>query len=178
MERPMSDYRLDDEVRIPAPALQALAAAAARGGEAVAAAVRDSGRAAGEAITRRVAGVIALSDLDANDFWSAVNAETGARGLGTFLWRRGVGGHAEIIAHQPADSEDGYISRSDPGFPFTEGFIEGLLGAAAEEPVGVLHAPHDGGEGVRFIIGSPLALRHVRVRLERGNSLDEALEGV
>jgi hypothetical protein len=178
MERPMSDYRLDDEVRIPVPALHALAAAAARGGEIVAAAVRDSGRAAGEAITRRVAGMISLSHLDAKDFWSAVNAETGARGLGTFDWRRGVGGHAEIIVHDPAESEEAPTSTADPGFPFTEGFIEGLLGATAEEPIGVLQAPYDGGEGVRFLIGSPVVLRHVRLRLERGGTLEEALEGV
>ena len=40
----MSDYRLEDEVRVPSPALQALSAAADRGGEVVASAVRDAGR--------------------------------------------------------------------------------------------------------------------------------------
>ena len=93
----MIDYRLENEVRIPAPAMQALAAAADRGGEVVAAAVRDAGRTAGEEITRRVAGLISLSELDTDDFWSAVNAETAARGLGTYEWNRGIGGHAELI---------------------------------------------------------------------------------
>jgi hypothetical protein len=179
MDRSMSDYRLEDEVRIPAAALHALAAAADRGGEPVAAAVRVAGRAAGEEITRRIARLISLSDLDTNDFWSAVNAETGARGLGTFEWERGIGGYAEIVARGAPDLPEGErASTGERGTPFTEGLIEGLLGSAAEEPVGVVRAPLDGGEGMRFVIGSPTALRHVRLRLQAGATLDQALEGI
>ena len=175
----MSEYRLEDEVRIPAPALHTLAAAADRGGEPVAAAVRDAGRAAGEEITRRIARVISLSDLDTNDFWSAVNAETGARGLGTFEWERGIGGYAEVVAHGAPDlGEGGRTPAGDRGTPFTEGLIEGLLGSAAEESVGVVRAPLDGGEGIRFVVGSPTALRHVRLRLQAGANLEQALEGI
>lgn len=175
----MNDYRLDDEVRIPVLALRALAAAADRDGEPVAAVVRDAGRAAGEAITRRIGRVASLSELDTDDFWSAVNAETGARGLGTFEWERGFGGHAELLVRGCPDLADSSRApASVRGVPFTEGLIEGLLGAAAEEPVGVVRAPTDGGEGVSFIIGSPVVLRHVRLRLEAGATLGEALEGI
>jgi len=175
----MTDYRLDNEVRIPASALHALTAAADRGGEAVAAVVRDAGRAAGEEITRLIGQVVSLSELDADDFWSAVNAETGARGLGTFEWERGLGGHAELLVRGFPDlAHSSRAPAIDRGVPFTEGFIEGLLGAAAEEPVGVVRVPTDGGEGIRFIIGSPIALRHVHLRLEAGATLGEALEGI
>ena len=175
----MSDYRLEDEVRMPAPALHALAVAADRGGEPIASAVRDAGRAAGEEIMRRIAGVIPLSDLDTDDFWSAVNAETGARGLGTFEWDRGIGACAEVVAHGAADlPQDGQASSGGRGTPFTEGLIEGLLGSAAEESVGVVRAPPDGGEGIRFLIGSPTVLRHIRLRLLAGATLDQALEGI
>jgi hypothetical protein len=175
----MNDYRLDDEVRIPVPALHALAAAADRDGEPVAAAVRDAGRAAGEAISRRIGRVVSLSELDADDFWSAVNAETGARGLGTFEWERGFGGHAELLVRGSPDlSETAGIPVANRSVPFTEGLIEGLLGAAAEEPVGVVRAPAEGGEGIRFVIGAPIVLRHVRLRLEAGATLGEALEGI
>jgi hypothetical protein len=175
----MSDYRLEGEVRIPSPALHALSAAADRGGEVVAAAVRDAGRAAGEEITRRIAGVISLSELDTDDFWSAVNAETDARGLGTFEWDRGIGGHAVLFVRGAPDlPEATSVQTGDQGAPFTEGLIEGLLGAAAEEPVGVVRAPFDGGEGLRFVIGAPVALRHVQLRLRGGAALDQALEGI
>ena len=175
----MIDYRLENEVRIPSPALQALAAAADRGGEVVAAAVRDAGRAAGEEITRSVAGVISLSELDTDELWAAVNAETAARGLGTYEWERGIGGHAELIVYGSPDLGVGTSARpADGGTPFTEGLVEGLLGAAAEEPVGVVRAPLDGGEGIRFVIGAPVALRHVQLRLRGGSSLEQALEGI
>ena len=174
----MSDYRLEDEVRMPSPALQALAAAADRGGEVVAAAVRDAGRAAGEEVARRIAGAISLSELDTDDFWSAANAETGARGLGTFEWKRGIGGHAELLVRGAPDLADGARTSGNGGTPFTEGLIEGLLTAAAGEPVGVVRAPLDDGEGIRFVIGSPVALRHVQVRLRGGATLEQALEGI
>ncbi len=174
----MSDYRLEDEVRMPSPALQALSAAADRGGEVVAAAVRDAGRAAGEEVARRIAGAISLSELDTDDFWSAANAETGARGLGTFEWKRGIGGHAELRVRGAPDLADGARTSGNGGTPFTEGLIEGLLTAAAEEPVGVVRAPRDDGEGIRFVIGSPVALRHVQVRLRGGATLEQALEGI
>ncbi len=175
----MSDYRLDDEVRIPASALRSLAGAADRSGEPVATAVRDAGRATGQEITQRIAGAVPLSDLDTNDFWSAVNAETGARGLGTFEWERGIGGHAEILVRgSPDRGPDIDAAPTDGGAPFTEGLIEGLLGTAAEEPVAVVHVPPDGGEGIRFIIGSPVALRHVQLRLRGGLNLEQALEGI
>ncbi len=174
----MSDYRLEDEVRMPSRALQALSAAADRGGEVVAAAVRDAGRAAGEEIARRIAGAISLSELDTDDFWSAANAETGARGLGTFEWKRGIGGHAELLVRGAPDLADGARTSGNGGTPFTEGLIEGLLTAAAEEPVGVVRAPLDDGEGIRFVIGSPVALRHVQVRLRGGATLEQALEGI
>ena len=175
----MSDFRLEGEVRIPVLALHALVAAAERGGEPVAAAVREAGRATGEDITRRITQVVSLSELDTDDFWSAVNAETGARGLGTYHWASAVGGHAELVVFDPADAEEGV--RSPTGrraVPFTEGLIEGLLGAAAEEPVAAVQAPPDGGEGARFVVGSPTALRHVRLRLQAGASLEQALEGI
>lgn len=175
----MNDYRLDDEVRIPAPALHALAAAADREGEPVAAVVREAGRAAGGAITRRIGEAVSLAELDADDFWSAVNAETNARGLGTFEWERGLGGHSEVLVHGSPDlTAERRGMAADRGVPFTEGLIEGLLGAAAEEPVGVIRVPTDGGEGVRFVIGSPVLLRHVRLRLDAGATLDEAMEGL
>ena len=174
----MSDYRLEDEVRMPSPALQALSAAADRGGEVVAAAVRDAGRAAGEEVARRIAGAISLSELDTDDFWSAANAETGARGLGTFEWKRGIGGHAELLVRGAPDLADGARTSGNGGTAFTEGLIEGLLTAAAGEPVGVVRAPLDDGEGIRFVIGSPVALRHVQVRLRGGATLEQALEGI
>ena len=174
----MSDYRLEDEVRMPSPALQALSAAADRGGEVVAAAVRGAGRAAGEEIARRIARAISLSELDADDFWSAVNAETDARGLGTFEWSRGIGGHAVLLVHGAPDLAEGARASGNGSTPFTEGLIEGLLTAAAEEPVGVVRAPLDDGEGIRFVIGSPVALRHVLVRLRSGATLEQALEGI
>lgn len=175
----MVDYRLDNEVRVPVPALQALSSAADRGGEPVAAAVREAGRAAGELITHRIASVVPLSELDTNDFWSALNAETGARGLGTFEWKRELGGYAEVVARGIPDLDTDRRGQADePATPFTEGMIEGILGAAAEEPVAAVRAPHDGGEGFRFVIGSPAALRHVRIRLQGGATLDQALEGI
>jgi len=175
----MSDYRLEDEVRIPVSALRALVAAARRSGEPVAAAVRRAGLAAGEDITRHIRQVVSLSELDTNDFWAAVNAETGARGLGTFQWEGALGGHAELTVFGAADEEEAERTPNGPGaVPFTEGLIEGLLGAAVEEHVAAVQAPHDGGEGVRFILGSPTALRHVRLRLQAGASLEQALEGI
>jgi hypothetical protein len=175
----MVDYRLDNEIRVPVLALHALASAADRGGEPVASAVRDAGRAAGEEITRRIASVVSLAELDTNDFWSAVNAETGARGLGTFEWSRGIGGYAEVVVQDAPDlAASGRAPTGDPGTPFTEGLIEGVLGGAVEEPVGVVRAPLDGGEGLRFVIGSPAALRHVRLRLQAGATLDQAVEGI
>lgn len=173
----MSDYRLEDEIRMPSPALQALSAAADRGGEVVAAAVRGAGRAAGEEIARRIAGAVSISELDTDDFWSAANAETDARGLGTFEWKRGMGGHAELLVRGAPDLAEG-ARASRGGTPFTEGLIEGLLTAAAEEPVGVVRAPLDDGAGIRFVIGSPVALRHVQARLRAGATLEQALEGI
>ncbi len=175
----MIDYRLDGEVRIPAPALHALSAEADRGGEAVAAAVRAAGRAAGDAIAGRLAAMVPLTDLDTNDFLAAVNAETAARGLGTLQWRRELGTYAEVVVRESPDlAETALGASAQPGTPFTEGFLEGLLAATAEEPVGVLRTPDDGGEGVHFIVGSPSLLRHVRIRLDRGETLEEALEGI
>ncbi|MEE8572776.1 MAG: hypothetical protein V3T20_05915 [Gemmatimonadota bacterium] len=175
----MSDFRLEGEVRIPVLALHALVAAADRGGEPVAAAVREAGRATGEDITRRITQVVSLSELDTDDFWSAVNAETAARGLGTFVWERGIGGHADLLVQGAPDlGGTTRVLAGDGGTPFTEGLIEGLLGAAAEEPVGVVRAPLDDGEGIRFVIGSPVALRHVQLRLRGGSTLEQALEGI
>ena len=108
-----------------------------------------------------------------------MNAETGARGLGTFEWNRGIGGYAEVVAQGAPDlAAGGREQTGDPGTPFTEGLIEGMLGAAAEEPVGVVRAPLDGGAGLRFLVGSPAALRHVRLRLQAGATLDQAVEGI
>lgn len=175
----MIDYRLENEVRVPVFALHALTSAAARDGEPVAAAVRAAGRAAGEEITRRIASAVSLLELDTNDFWSAVNAETGARGLGTFEWNRGIGGYAEVVAQGAPDLAASWRAQTvDSGTPFTEGLIEGMLGGAAEEPVGVVRAPLDGGEGLRFLVGSPAALQHVRLRLQAGATLDQAVEGI
>ena len=141
--------------------------------------MRDAGRTAGEEITKLIAGVVSLSELDSNDFWAAVNAETAARGLGTFEWDRGIGGYAEVVVLGAPDlAEGGRAPLGDRSAPFTEGLIEGMLGRAAEEPVGVVRGPSDGGEGVRFVVGSPSALRHVRLRLEAGATLDRALEGI
>ncbi|MDP2469527.1 MAG: hypothetical protein Q8W45_01570 [Candidatus Palauibacterales bacterium] len=175
----MVEYRPDDEIRIPVAVLHALSEAADRDGEAVAAAVRDAGRAAGDDIARRIARAVALPELDAVDFWSAVNAETGARGLGTFEWERGIGGHAEILVHGSPDGPDPDRPLTiDFEAPFTEGLIEGLLGATAEETVAAVRAPFDGGTGIRFVIGSPVLLRHIRLRLQSGATLDQALEGI
>ena len=175
----MIDYRLDGEVRIPGLALCALSAEADRGGEPVAAAVRAAGRAAGDAIAGHIAGMVPLTDLDTDDFLAAVNAETAARGLGTLVWRRELGTYAEVVVREaPELAEPVPGAGTQPGTPFTEGFLEGLLGAAAEEPVGVVRTPDDGGEGVHFIVGSPSLLRHVRIRLDRGETLEEALEGI
>ena len=173
----MIDYRLDGEVRIPAPALHALTAEAERGGAPVAAAVRAAGRAAGDAIAGRIAGVVPLTELDTPDFLAAVNAETGARGLGILEWRRDPGSYAEVVVREAPDL-DARSAGTGRDAPFTEGFLEGLLGAAAGEPIGVVQTPDDGGEGLRFIVGSPSLLRHVRVRLDRGETLDVALEGI
>jgi len=175
----MNDYRLADEVRIPTSVLHALAAAADRAGEPVAAVVREAGRAAGDEIVRRIRDVVSLTELDADDFWAAVNAETSACGLGTFEWQRGFGGHAELLVRgSPDRAPEPGPAAGGQGLPFTEGLIEGLLGASAEEAVAVVPVAADGGDAVRFVIGSPVALRHVRLRLEGGATPTEALEGL
>lgn len=175
----MSDFRLDDEIRLSVAAIRALVAAAHRHGEPLATAVREAGRAAGEDVVRRIGTVVTLAELDGADFWSAVNAETGARGLGTFEWESALGGHAELVVHGAADSPAPVDPpQADVSAPFTEGFIEGLLGATAEEPVAAVQAPPDGSSGIRFLVGSPMAIRHVRLRLEGGATLERALEGL
>lgn len=175
----MNDFRLEDEIRIPEASMRALVDAARQYGEPVAASVREAGRAAGEDIARRVSEAVPLSQLDVADFWSAVNGETGARGLGTFEWESALGGHAELVVHRSPESPGAVDPPpSDISAPFTEGFIEGLLGATAEESVAVVQAPPDGSSGLRFLVGSPTALRHVRLRLEGGASLEQALEGI
>jgi hypothetical protein len=175
----MTEFRLEGEIRLPGTAVHSLATAARRHGEPVTSAVRDAGRAAGEDIVHRIAALVSLAELDMADFWSAVNAETGARGLGTYEWEAGLGGHAELVVHRVVDAPTRAGRETGGRFaPFTEGFIEGLLGAAAEEPVAAVQAPHDGGEGIRYLVGSPTALRHVRLRLQSGASLEQALEGI
>lgn len=175
----MNDFRLEDEIRLPGEAMRALVAAARLHGEPVAASLREAGCAAGEHIAYGISASVALTELDLADFWSAVNAETGARGLGTFEWESALGGHAELVVHRSPESTDIETGLA-PGrtAPFTEGFIEGLLGVTAEEPVAVVLAPDDGSSGLRFVLGSPLALRHVRMRLAGGATLDLALEGI
>lgn len=172
----MTDFRLEGEIRVPAEALRALSAAARRHGEPVATAVRDAGRAAGEEFLRRISSEVPLADLDMADFWSAVNAETGARGLGTYEWQSMLGGYAELLVEHSADSP----GTGEPvvSAPFTEGFIEGLLGAAVQEPVAVVQAPPDGSRALRYVVGSPSVLRHIRLRLASGSSLEKALEGI
>lgn len=173
----MTDHLSKDDVRLPAVAVRSLAVAAQTSGAEVAAAVRDAGRSAGEALARSLARSISFARLDADDFWSAVNAETAPRGLGTFEWQRGIGGHSQLIARGSVEQGSETQGTGDPEeHPFTEGLLEGLLGGAAEEVVGVLPVPSDGGEGTRFLIGAPVLLRHVRLRLGAGLLLDEALE--
>lgn len=176
---PMTDDRSEEEVRLPATSLIALAETARRSGEPVAAAVRKAGRAAGESVARDLARSLSFAELDADDFWTAVNSVTESRGLGTFEYRRGVGGHAQLLARETVESRlEPTEQEGPPDHPFSEGFLEGLLGAAAEQVVGVVCAPADGGDTVRFVIGAPVLLRHIRLRLERGLPLDAALEGL
>lgn len=171
----MTDVWGADDIRVPRRTLGLLASAARRDGEPLLSLVREAGRAAGEAITRGIAAEVPLAELDLSDFWTAVNAEAGSRGLGTFDWQDPSGGHAELVVLGAADTpEDGVGSAA----PFTEGLIEGLLGAAVDEPVAVVQAPPDGGLAIRFVVGAPVALRHVSVRLRSGASLDQALEGL
>jgi len=173
----MTDFRLEGEIRFPEAAMVALSDAARRHGEAVTAAVREAGRAAGEDILGRIRSMVSLAELDMVDFWSAVNAETGARGLGTYEWQSGLGGHAELLVEDPPDDPGPATGAARRSAPFTEGFIEGLLGAAAEESVAVVPAPDDGARSLRYVVGSPAALRHVRLRLQAGATLEQALEG-
>jgi hypothetical protein len=175
----MTDFRLEGEIRVPEAALIALSESARRYGEPVAAAVREAGRAAGENILRRIRTVVSLVELDMADFWLAVNAETGARGLGRYEWQSAIGGHAELLVDDvPDDRGPIDTGSSDRSAPFTEGFVEGLLGAAAEEPVAVVQAPPDGSGSLRYVVGAPSALRHVRLRLQAGATLEQALEGI
>jgi len=179
MEEIMTEDRRNREVRMPMASVLALAAAAERHGEPVAASVRSAGRTTGEELARELSRTLAFSQLDSDDFWSVVNAETAARGLGTFEWHRDVGGLAQLIAYDAVDDAAGPGPREGPcQLPFTEGLLEGLLGAAAGEVIGVVPAPSDGGLGARFVIGAPVLLRHVRIRLDSGLTLDEALEGL
>lgn len=174
----MNEFRLDDEIRFPKAALHALVDAAGRSGEPAVAAVREAGRAAGEDLARRLAAVLPLDDVDTTDFWSAVNSETGARGLGTYEWESSLGGHAEVVVHDAPDAAGGGGQVERRPAPFTEGLLEGLLGTTAGEPVAAVCAPADGSSAPRFLVGSPTALRHVRARLARGADLERALEGI
>jgi hypothetical protein len=179
MDVPMSDDRSTEDVRLPAASLASLAETARRAGEPVATAVRKAGRAAGESLAHELARSLSFSELDANDFWAAVNSVTESRGLGTFEYRRGVGGHAQLLARDTVESRLGPAEQEGPpDHPFSEGLLEGLLAAAAEQVVGVVCAPADGGDAVRFVIGAPVLLRHIRLRLEHGLPLDAALEGL
>jgi len=173
----MTSDRSEREVRMPTAFLHSLAQAAHRHGEPVTGSVREAGRAAGQELARQLSRTLAFSELDSDDFWSAVNAETAARGLGTFEWQRGIGGCAQLVAHGAADDTGPEELEGTRKLPFTEGLLEGLVGTAAEEAVAVVQTPADGGIGVRFVIGAPVLLRHVRIRLESGLTLDDALEG-
>jgi hypothetical protein len=171
----MNDVPGADDIRIPRRALHVLASAATRDGEPLLSLIREAGRVAGEAITRGIAAEVPLAELDMTDFWTAVNAESGSRSLGTFDWQDPVGGHAELVVLGAADSG---LPGPETGAPFTEGLLEGLLAAAVGEPVAVVQAPEDGGRAMRFLVGAPTALRHVSLRLRSGASLEQALEGI
>ncbi len=172
-----------EEVRLPRSAVEALVRSAATDPDGVARALREAGRAAGAELAARIGELAPADRISMAEFWSAVNAEAEARGLGEFRSAPLTEAVAGISSSRTVEAlaAAGRTDDSSDSAPFTEGFIEGLLTEAAGEPVASLltrtsaGGAHDSPELV-FLVGAPSYLRILRLRLEAGEDLTGLLE--
>jgi hypothetical protein len=187
--RPQENVRRDpEEIRLPRAALAALVGAARRDPGGLARALREAGRAVGAELASRVAELVPLEEIGMRRFWEALNAESAGRGLGSFLYAPRSAGVAEISCSDwpertgAAGSPPGDPALARGDAPFTEGLVEGMLSRVVGEPIGVLvqdsptTEPPETEPALRLLVGSPVYLRSIRLRLEAGAALGDLLE--
>lgn len=160
-----------ETVAVPDPAFEAMAAALRRSGPRGQDALREAGRAAGEAFFEVMDGGERRSP---GEFWDEARRVTASAGVGRpeyAVLAPGVG--SVTLTGGPE------LGRSDPGAcHFAAGWIGGLLTGAAGEPVAVFEvrcASLGPVDACRFLVGSAARLRRIRRRLADGEPLFRAV---
>ncbi len=163
----------EDGLSLPGRAFQALAGGLGRAGPSGRAALRESGRLAGEALFATLDGG---AEASPEAFWEEVRRVAASAGLG----RPEYSVLAPGIGSVALTGGPGGRGTARGGCHFATGWIGGLLTRAAGEPVAVLEvrcAALADGDACRFLLGSGGRLREVRRRLTEGTGLAEAVSG-
>lgn len=164
-------------VRLPSVVLSVLADRCVDLGPGGESALREAGRAAGEAVVGRLGP--SPGDATPDQFWEAVGQQFVDLGLGPVRYRLRTPAVAEIRLEEvpEADGVEGEPRRLS-GCPFSAGLLSGLLGEVAGEPVAVheVECRAGGAAACRFLVGSRPRLSSLRERIADGASLRQLLE--
>lgn len=164
---------------LPASTLTAIRRAATELGadDAVCEALRRAGREAGAALAplAREAG-----GRGVEAFWEQVSRQFRARGWGTVVHRRI---HPAIAILESSDAVEAAVGEGEAipsGCPLTTGLLEGLLQEAAGRPVPLVQVAcrTRGDRACLWVWGAPAALERLQERLQAGDSLEAAVEGL
>lgn len=170
----------EDGLSLPGRAFRVLAADLGRAGPSGRAALRESGRLAGEALFATLEGG---AEASPEAFWEEVRRVAASAGLGRpeySVLAPGIGSVALAGGPGSDTGGPGDGGRSRGSCHFAAGWIGGLLTRAAGEPVAVLEvscAALGDGDACRFLLGSGGRLREVRRRLAEGTGLAGAVSG-
>jgi predicted hydrocarbon binding protein len=152
-------------ITLPAASFAVLATGLSGAGTQADSVLGEAGRTTGRALA---AGIVGDEDtgLSSRRFWETAGESVREAGLGSI----GVESTGEawiiLVGVELAEPEP---------YAFTAGVIEGLLSAAAGEPVGVVASPGD--ELCRFVAAAPRLLAGVERLLQGGAALEDALRG-
>lgn len=160
-----------ETVTVPGPAFEAMAAALRRSGSRGQGALREAGRAAGEAFFDAMD---AGEQRSPGEFWDEARRVTASAGVGRPEYAVLAPGVGSVTLTAGPE-----LRRSDPGAcHFAAGWIGGLLTGAAGEPVAVFEvrcASLGPVDACRFLVGSAARLRRIRRRLADGEPLFRAV---
>lgn len=156
---------MSDNITLPAASFAVLAAGLTDTAADASAVLRDAGMAAGRTMAAALPGLTS-EPRSSRRFWNEAMESIRTCGLGSIGVEDEAGTWLVLTGTE--------LSEPAP-HRFTAGVLEGLLTAAAGEPVAVVPAP--GPEVCHFVAGAPRLMVGIARRLENGATLEDALRG-